>query len=98
MHVTTQYIPRYHRATRTSVLPPVDLGFRLQDEEIRRQELEDTEASIKQEEIRRLLMDYMVRGPTAFDRADNVCTPFSVSDTTKLFANLLISYVRKLQR
>lgn len=35
---------------------------RLQDEEIRRQDLEDTEVDIKQEEVRRLIMDYMVRG------------------------------------
>lgn len=33
---------------------------RLQDEEIRRQELENTEVEIKQEEIRQLLMEYMV--------------------------------------
>jgi len=35
--------------------------FRLQDEEARRQELEDAEIDIKQEEVRRLIMEYMVR-------------------------------------
>lgn len=39
--------------------------FRLQDEERRRQEHEDMEIDIKQQEIRRLIMDYMVRTSTS---------------------------------
>ena len=47
----------------------MNLELRLQDEEVTRQELEDTEIDIKQEEVRRLLMDYMVREPTPFGHA-----------------------------
>lgn len=36
------------------------LIFRLQEEEARRQELEDLEVDIRQEEVRRLIVDYMV--------------------------------------
>lgn len=39
----------------------INILLRLQDEEISRQELEDTEVDIRQEDIRRLIMEYMVR-------------------------------------
>lgn len=42
------------------MLQPLIVSCRLQDEEERRRELEDEEVEIKREDIRRLIMEYMV--------------------------------------